>query len=167
MPMGQLIRRAIGSGPIPKIVTSGDRSRAVKAFAKGKGTEANSLLLIDSEGENLNQLTSWVLSSTNLASGANGIFFMVGLMEAWFLADRRSLTAYYGQGLLAARLPGNPDIEAIPPRDVLRGLRDATRRSPKGAYDKGKHAPRLLAELDPSAVYKSCPNFARLIDSLN
>ena len=50
--------------------------------------------------------------------------------------------------------------------NVINGLREATQDTPKGEYDKTDHAPELLNELNPTAVYQACPNFARLIDFL-
>ena len=42
----------------------------------------------------------------------------------------------------------------------------ATQGTPKGEYDKTNHAPALLNQLNPAAVYTACPNFASLVDFL-
>lgn len=102
----------------------------------------------------------------SLIGDNNQAFFMVQLMEAWFLADRQALATFYGQGFNANGLPNNPNIEDIPKRDVENGLHAATRRSRKGTYHKGNHAPDLLGNLNSTAVYTACPNFRRLIDFL-
>jgi hypothetical protein len=49
-------------------------------------------------------------------------------------------------------LPGNPDIEQIPKRDVLSGLRDASRATGKGAYHKTRHGFDILERIDPGDV---------------
>ena len=91
---------------------------------------------------------------------------MVQLMEAWFLADRRALQNYYGPRFNTRILPANSQPEGILKGDVINRLRDATRDTPKRAYDKTAHAPDLLRRISPTTVYNACPNFARLIDHL-
>ena len=137
----------------------GSRDDAIRRCAR----DGEAILLIDSEGDDLPQLTDRV---TARIRSANRAFFMVQLMEAWFLADRQSLAAYYGRGFNTSRLPGNPNMEDIPKWDVEHGLRNATRRSSKGTYNKGEHARDLLGLLNPAAVYAACPNFALLIDHI-
>ena len=122
--------------------------------------------MIDSEGEDLNALASRLSAQTSLPNPDRHFFFMVELMEAWFLADRAALSRYYGRGFRLNRLPGNPNVERIPKQDVLSGLNNATRNSRKGPYKKGTHDGNLLSMLNPSAVYRACPNFHRLIDHL-
>ena len=121
------------------------------------------MLLIDSEGEDIFRLTQSVKSQIG---STNSIFFMVQLMEAWFLADRQALSSYFGQGFNANSLPNNPNIEDVPKRDVEASLRNATRQSGKGAYHKGNHASDLLGRIDPATVCNACPNFALLVDFL-
>ncbi len=91
---------------------------------------------------------------------------MVQLMEAWFLADRETLTGYFGNGFRVNSLPRNPNIENIPRQDVLSGLHSATRECRKGTYNKTNHAAALLNQINPEAVYSVCPNFTLLIDHL-
>lgn len=97
---------------------------------------------------------------------ANHAFFMVQLMEAWFLADRQSLARYFGREFRANAIPGNPNVEEIPKQDVIDGLHTATRRCGRGAYSKTRHAAALLELINPTAVYNACPNFKMLIDFL-
>ena len=129
----------------------------------GRG-ETDSLLLIDSEGEDLDGLTARISQLT--AANALQMFYMVQLMEAWFVADRAMLADYYGRGFNADALPANPAIEDVPKRYVMDGLRNATRACGKGVYGKGAHAPALLRGLNHAAVAAACPNFARLVDFL-
>ena len=91
---------------------------------------------------------------------------MVQVMEAWFLADRPALAAYYGPDFNPGSLPANPNPEDIPKTDVETGLRNATRRCAKGRYHKGNHPPELLLLIDPEKVRRACPHFARLVDFL-
>ena len=156
--MGQFIRRA--TGPIDLNITpcrSGDD--AIKQCVKDTGA----VLLIDSEGALSTQLIERV---SGQIGASNRVFFMVQLMEAWFLADRPALEAYYGRGFNVGRLPGNPNIEDIPKADVEQGLHNATRGCRKGQYNKTNHAVDLLRRLNPDAVYNACPNFRSLIDFL-
>lgn len=137
----------------------GSRDDAIRRCAR----DAGAILLIDSEGEILQPLMDRVSARIGSADRA---FFMVQLMEAWFLADRQALAAHYGRGFTAGSLPSNPNVEDIPKPDVENSLRNATRRSSKGIYNKGEHARALLGILNPTTVYDACPNFARLIDFL-
>ena len=121
------------------------------------------MLLVDSEGVVSTQLVDRV---NGQIGSANHAFFMVQLMEAWFLADRETLTGYFGSGFRVNSLPRNLNVEEVPKQDVLDGLHSATRECRKGAYRKTNHAAALLEQLNPAAVYNACPNFALLIDFL-
>lgn len=162
-PMKTFLRNAVSSIHHQTIALdvepSGSRDDAIRRCAR----DAGSLLLIDSEGEDLQRLTDRAAAQIGAAGRA---FFMVQLMEAWFLTDRQALAAYYGRRFNAGNLPANPSAEDIPKQDVEDGLRNATRRSSKGTYNKGEHARDLLAKINPAAVYHACPNFALLIDHL-
>ena len=162
VPMGRFIRKAVGQRIDLKVKPCGPRDDTIAQFAKNPG----SLILIDSEGESLSELKVRLSSQASSDTAYKRAFFMVQLMEAWFLSDRNALQKYYGSGFNVGRLPGNPNIEDIPKADIENGLHDATRRCSKDAYHKVKHAPTLLEQLNPAAVYSTCPNFALLIDYL-
>jgi len=157
-PMAQFLRRAVGSVNLT-VWPSGSAENATSRCAR----DPDSLLLIDSEGVDLVDLNARV---TSRIGRPDRVFFMVQLMETWFLADQRTLRDYYGRGFNNHQLPANPRVENIPKDDVINGLRAATRECNKRAYHKGKHAPDLLNQLDPTNVYNACPNFALLIDHL-
>ena len=163
VPMKSFLRNAVrtihNQSITLNVEPSGSRDDAIKRCVKDRGA----LLLIDSEGEDVSQLVRRVAPQIGTTNRA---FFMVQLMEAWFLADRPTLETYYGRGFNAGRLPGDPNMEAIPKSTVERRLHDATRRCRKGAYNKTTHATALLNLLNPTAVYNACPNFALLIDFL-
>lgn len=79
---------------------------------------------------------------------------MVQCMEAWFLADRRTLADFFGQGFQGNALPAVTCVpEDIDKLDLYNRLKQATRNTKtKGVYDKGKHSFKLLAMLDPGQV---------------
>ena len=79
---------------------------------------------------------------------------MVQCMESWFLADRATLSAFFGQGYSANALPatGNP-IESVAKSVVYEALANATKNcKTKDAYGKGEHSFLLLAQIDPAKV---------------
>ena len=157
-PMSQFIRRI--TGPIDlKIQPCKSGSDAIKQCAK----DTDALLLIDSEGELTPQ---WAQSVASQIGATNRAFFMVQFMESWFLADRNTLAEHFGARFRANALPQNPNTEDISKQDVENGLRDATRNCAKRRYLKGRDDVPLLNQLDPTAVYDACPNFALLIDFL-
>ena len=87
-------------------------------------------------------------------------------MEAWFLADRDALTAFYGQGFLAGSLPGQPNIEQIPKRSLLPVLKHASKQTSKGPYHKTRHGFAILAEIDPQRLRPASSYAGRLFDVL-
>lgn len=90
------------------------------------------------------------------------VFWMVQLMEAWFLADPDALAHYYGDGFASNALRKNPRVEEILKADVVECLKQATRNTQKGAYHKTAHAPHILELLDPDKVRKAAPECDRL-----
>ena len=149
-------------------------ANGVDKFMDGLKEHPNAvnILLIDSEGSYTPGLLREVRQHDHWDAGAGAqvtdaqINFMVQLMESWFLADRQALRAYYGQSFLENRLPGNQLVEQVPKDDVLNGLAITTASSSKGKYHKTRHAPDLLARIDPSKVRDAAPNCARLFDYL-
>ncbi len=61
-------------------------------------------------------------------------FWMVELMEAWFLADREALAEYYGKGFPPNAIGNTADVEQVSKADVLDRLWRATRYTSKGKY---------------------------------
>jgi len=134
--------------------------------------DAWNILLLDSEGpvdggllDQLRNSSGWQppVGQENLE---DKVFWMVQLMEAWFLADVDTLNKYYGQGFLGNALLGNPRVEDIPKDDVLARLKQATRHTKKGAYHKTRHAPEILTQLNPDRVKQASPNCKRLFDKV-
>lgn len=87
-------------------------------------------------------------------SESESVFWMVQIMEAWFLADMEKLQEYYGPNFRPAALPGTVDVEQIAKETVLACLKAAT-SSPKiqkGPYHETGHAPHLLGSIRPERV---------------
>jgi hypothetical protein len=100
------------------------------------------------------------------------VFWMVEMMESWFLADTDAVKSYYNDphfdpGFRESALPAKRQVEEIQKRDVHDGLRDATRDTRKRAYHKTKHAPEILRRIDPEKLRARAPQFQRLCDVLN
>src|SRR5258708_5794242 len=94
------------------------------------------------------------------------VFWMVQLMESWFLADPEALAKYYGKDFLAGAIGGTQDVEKIPKSDVLHRLKQASRNTTKGEYHKVKHAPHLLERLDPRRVQEHASHCHKLFESV-
>ncbi|HWE52126.1 MAG TPA: DUF4276 family protein [Bryobacteraceae bacterium] len=95
------------------------------------------------------------------------VFWMIELMESWFLADKEALKKFYKRGFTEAALPGNPNVEKILKRDVESGLKEFSRGTQKGSYHKTKHAPGILELLDPSLVRQAASECQRLFQVLD
>ena len=118
--------------------------------------EAWNILLKDGEGSDPGNLQA------PRSTDPNSVFWMVQLMEAWFLADPEALAEYYGEAFRAAALKKNPEVEQIAKADVLTCLKEATKGTQKGSYHKTKHGPAILERIDPERVKKAAPNCQRL-----
>ena len=140
------------------------KGRPIEDFkiALAKHPEAHNVLLLDSEGP----LDSSSRRPRLNTISANQVFWMVELMEAWFLADPDSLEGYYGADFQRDSLPGRREIEQTPKAEVERGLKEATRRTKKGKYHKTKHAPDLLAKIDAAKVRTASPQCDRIFGEL-
>jgi len=97
---------------------------------------------------------------------AGNVFWMVELMEAWFLADPDALAAYYGDGFLRNAIGNSADVERVPKLDVVSRLKQATRSTTRGVYDKVKHAPHLLERLDGNRVRLRAEHCRQLFESV-
>ena len=100
-------------------------------IAQRQSTNSINLLLLDSE----QQLDGAALRQQQAAGfPPDRIFWMVELMESWFLADREGVKRYYNDDdrFRESSLPANAEVEKILKKDVLDGLKEATRRTQKG-----------------------------------
>jgi hypothetical protein len=79
------------------------------------------------------------------ACDRDSVFWMIQIMESWFLADIDALREVFKRNLGESALKRNPNVEEIPKQDVLDCLKNAT----GGRYHKVEHGVKLLQLLDP------------------
>jgi uncharacterized protein DUF4276 len=129
------------------------------------GLKANpralNILLLDSDEPLDNSVVNLLRKKGLEGCDSECIFWMVQVMESWFLADIDALKRFYDGGFQESALEGNPRVEQIPKGDVLSRLKKATRNTKRGEYQKS-HAFKLLEIVDPSKVRKVAPNCDRM-----
>src|SRR5271170_497820 len=99
----QLFFKKVVIGPMPRITACGGRDKAYKRFC---GNLSGALLLVDSEGpigservwDYLKTRDGWEKPAGATEDQAH---LMVQIMESWFLADKDTVTKYYGSGFRA------------------------------------------------------------------
>ena len=155
----------------PRIKISGGREKAYKDFCIDIENRRPAILLVDSEAPVDNDpktglpISPWQHFSTRTGdkhwekpdrATDNDAQLMVQCMEAWFLADKPALRAYYGHGFKEAAIPDHRNIETVPKETgVYEQLANATKSTEYGVYDddaKGKHSFKILATIDPKKV---------------
>jgi hypothetical protein len=101
-------------------------------------------------------------------SPSDSKFWMVEMMEAWFHADKAALKDFYGRGYRSEALTANPNVEEIPKRDLISGLKAATKETKKGDYYRNKttHGPDLLAKIRPKVVREAAPHCEEMFKAL-
>ena len=173
----EFFRKAGLEGRMPQVVACGSRDNAFDDFRTAVRRAAGdqfTLLLVDSEEgvamsdspwDHVSKRDRWTRPAR---AGAESLCLMVQCMEAWFVADKDSLKAYYGQGFDLRRLPRRPEVEKIPKADLYAALDRATRNCTKGKYRraKGRHSFSILATVDPSKVAAASPHASRLLQTL-
>jgi hypothetical protein len=90
------------------------------------------------------------------------VFWMVQLMESWFLADFDALRTVFKRNLNEAALAGNPKVEEIPKADVMERLNRAT----NGKYRKVEHGVKLLENIDVRKVRSAGPHCERMFATI-
>ncbi len=169
------LKKALGNGPQPRIEPCGSRDEARRDFCRSlqQNPDTCAVLLVDSEGPVAEEVTPWEHLQRRdgwqspVRVPADQVHLMVQCMEAWFLADRQTLADYYGRDFKADALPGYPNPENAPKRDLMDGLSRATRETSKGDYHKARHGFPILERLDPSAVRARCPHADALLNLLS
>ena len=166
------LKKAGLQGQMPRIVASGSRQEAYKDFFKKCQQGHAAILLVDSEDPISPDESAWAFLKRQDnwdkpdAAGEDDCHLMVQCMESWFLADRKALADYFGQEFKPHALPGKcRDIETLPKKDVLDGLKRATKYSTK-KYSKGLHSFDILAKIDPNLVMKQSGRAKRLVECL-
>jgi hypothetical protein len=154
--LGEIKSRARAKRIGCQVIACGGTAIQDYLIALKKHQEAWNILLKDSEGSDNGHLKA------PPGTDRKSVFWMVQLMEAWFLADPDALEQYYSKDFHATALRKNPKVEEIAKADVLACLERATKDTQKGSYHKTKHAPALLERIDPERVKKASPNCRRL-----
>lgn len=173
---GKFFCKAGLKGRMPSIHPSGGRQKAFKDFHtafKNAGAKDFIILLVDSEDavavedgpwKHLKRRDNWDKPEAATDDNAH---LMAQCMESWFLADKGKLAAFFGGGFRQNALPAKLEVEDISKKDVLDGLKAATRQcGSKGEYHKGRHSLQVLGRLDPMKVTAASPHAGRLVETL-
>ena len=154
------------------LVPCGSRENACRRFREALNQTPESvatILLVDAEAEvttdpreHLLRQDGWDLR----AAPEDAVHLMAQIMETWIVADPEALAAYYGRNFNVAKLPRRTNLEEEPKEQVLKALKEATRRTRKGAYHKIKHGGAVLRQLDPARVQGRCRHCKRLFEEL-
>ncbi len=154
-----LFEKVLGDRPKPRIIASGSRDEAYHDFCRSLENNPDTfpVLLVDSEepvldGRNAKAHLQAREKHWTGPMPDEQVHLMVQCMEAWFLADIPAVASYYEHQIREAALSGNPNIEAIPKRDVMKRLHNATRTTSKGPYHKTRHGFEILERIDPDCV---------------
>ena len=163
------------AGRMPQIIACGGRKSAFDKFRAAFGSRKAGefiVLLVDSEDpvaensgpwQHLARRDGWDRPGEATDEHAH---LMVQCMEAWFLADKEGLGAYFGHEFNRNALPRRQEIEEITKADVLDGLKKATRQCRKGEYGKGRHSFEILEQTDAAKVLNVSPSARRLVETL-
>jgi hypothetical protein len=170
-------------GSMPRIVACGSRGEAYDKFCMAVGQGQKAFLLVDSESlvdakhaagdpetwkpwEHLQRRRGDGWTKPASASDAD-CHLMVQVMESWFLADKETLSAFFGQGFRVDALSHQDNVECVAKEDLYCGLESASRScKTKACYGKGPHSFKLLALIDPAKVYGASPWAKRFINTL-
>ncbi|MCK4659302.1 MAG: DUF4276 family protein [Phycisphaerae bacterium] len=171
----EFFRKAGFEGRMPKVVACGARDDAFDDFCTALAQAHGAcfpVLLVDSEAvvetEPWPHLKLWDNWDKPDDASADHAHLMVETMEAWFVADRDSLAAYFGREFNTNALPARNDVESISKAELYQSLKNATRLcNKKGEYDKGAHSFEILALIDPDVVRSKSPHTERLITTLH
>ncbi len=172
-----LLEKAGLKGRMPRIVACGSRRNAFEQFCTAmEDGESLAFLLVDSEGP-VSAESPWKYVAGRPGdeweqpadASDDQLHLMVQCMEAWFLADRKALVRFFGQGLTENALPAlTASHESISKTELFRKLDMATRSTKlKGTYGKGTHSFKLLARVDPDLIRKASPWAERFFATLD
>lgn len=163
-------RKRINLRPLPR----GSRENTFRDFclALRQYPDALVVLLVDAEAP-VRSANPWYHLTHDSGDGWRNpgaedrqCHLMVQTMEAWLIADRDKLAAYYGKEFQVSALPSNTNVEEVSKENLRKALKRATRGTRKGEYHKTKHGPAILAEVRPEEVARRAPHCQRLFDVL-
>ena len=157
-------------------ILCGDRGKAVKIFLSDdvQYSKGFAILLIDSEREKDTSDNAKVFLQKDFPNSdfkkikESQCHFMVQAMESWFLADVEKLAECYDNKFNEKALPKNKEVEKIPKKDAIDGLKNATKdtRNGKGEYGKGADSGKILGEIRPQKVREAAPHCERLFETI-
>lgn len=168
----------------PRIVACGGRKEAYDSYRTAIANGELALLLIDSEAEvdashqqdSPDKWKPWQHLKLRQGDGWDkppdaadtDCHLMTQCMESWFLADRKTLADFFGQGFNEKQLPAHGNsLESIPKTQVYKSLENASRDCrTKSQYGKGEHSFKLLSLIDASKVTNASPWAKRFVDEL-
>ena len=161
-------------GRLPRVFASGSRNSAYEDFCTALADEKVdfAILLVDSEEVVDPNVASWsYLRQAGwdklTAAHDDQVHLMVQCIEAWFLADPKSLENYFGRNFSADDLPKEGNVEVISKKDLLDGIKSATQKTRNNkTYHKGNDSFKILQMLSPNLVCEASPHAKRLIDVL-
>jgi hypothetical protein len=144
------------------VVARGSTDQTIKSYSDGvrqDSSEYSVALLVDSDAVvTANTPAMHIQAKLDAAHVApadrENIFLMVQCMEAWLVTDPTALEKCFGAKARDIKLPPNPNIEAVPIKDILAALDSAARSTPTRHYHKIRDGARILAELNPELVAK-------------
>ncbi|MGD0766680.1 MAG: DUF4276 family protein [Tepidisphaeraceae bacterium] len=171
----ELFKRAGFANRMPKVVPKGRRGAAFDAFKTACRDAVVGLfviLLVDSETVPAGS-DAWahlkVQDGLDRPSNATGdqAQLMVVCMETWLVADTGAFAKYFGKDFNEKPLP-TTDLEKRSKSDVYGAIGKATISAiPKGKYGKARDSFKLLSQIDPVKLRKSCAWADRFFEALN
>ena len=171
----ELFKKAGFANRMPKVIPKGRRVAAFdgfKAACRDASTGAFVMLLVDSESipkssdarAHLKEQDRWEMPAGALD---DQVQLMVACMETWLISDTEAMGKYFGKDFNMHSLP-RFELEKQPKIDVLEAIGRATRGArPKGKYGKARDSFKLLGQIDPEKLQKSCTWAKRFLDALN
>jgi hypothetical protein len=163
---GEVRRRADECGMKIDIVFCGARSKAYKMFKAALSQSQNGdkyFLLVDSEsavcGAPHEHLSKREKDKWNFQGiDPKCVHLMAQCMEAWLVADPSALKQYYGQKFRESALPKAKNLEDVAPGELSGALKEATKETKEGKYEKIRHAAELLKRVSPDKSKERCPH---------
>lgn len=172
----KLLEKAGFRDRMPRLVACGPRDNTYRDFRialRHARMGEYPILLVDSEDpvntpqawEHLQRRDSWARPEGAEAAQAH---LMVTCMETWVIADRATLSAFFGHCLHEGALLPENNLETRSKEDVQTALENATHGCGRDReYSKGRRSFQLVGELNPEVLRARLPHFQSLLDALN
>ena len=171
-----LLQRA-GIDPLPQIIACGSGGDALREFKLALDGKIPVMLLVDSESavspENFNRpwlhLAERKRDRWEKPEGASDedVCLMAQCMEAWILADPKTLAEHYGVSRdELSELDGLNVEDVSPSRTVKDHLNSVAQKGGRSKYHKTRDGFALIGIIDPSCVAERAPHAKRFFDTL-